>query len=196
MRPIVQAAAAVALSIVTVLCCAAIQDDSAQKTRMERATVQAGAEYAAPAPPTAAMADDPGSAVLADPATRRMYLSAMQHYYEYRANGYAYRSRVFEWQLLSSRLIFVAVVLLVIAGVYFAAVQFHVALAISRRAGTYTAKQEDAASSVDDTLKTELEVSAKGVVVRSSMLGVIVLALSLAFFYLYLVYVYPIRDVI
>lgn len=196
MKPIMQAAAAVALSIVTMLCGAVIQDDPTQKSRMERATMSAGAESVAAAPPISAMADDPGSAVLSDPATRKMYLNAMQHFYEYRANGYAYRSRVFEWQLLSSRFIFVAVLLLVIAGVYFAAVQFHVALAISRRTGTHVAKQEDAARSVDDALKTELEVSAKGVVVKSSMLGVIVLALSLAFFYLYLVYVYPIRDVI
>ena len=44
------------------------------------------------------------------------------------------------------------------------------------------------------TLATQLEVSAKGIVVNSSVMGVIILALSLAFFYLYLVYIYPITD--
>ncbi|WP_155516646.1 hypothetical protein [Ralstonia solanacearum] len=120
----------------------------------------------------------------------------MQRFYEYRANGYAYRNRVFEWQLLSSRLIFFAVLSLVIAGVYFAAVQFHVALAVARRAVVHSAKADESAKGADDALKMELEISAKGVVVKSSMLGVIVLALSLAFFYLYLVYVYPIHNVI
>ena len=47
-----------------------------------------------------AMPDSPSVVVLSDPATRLRYLEAMQHYYEYRTNGYAYRSRVFEWQLL------------------------------------------------------------------------------------------------
>ena len=46
-----------------------------------------------------------------------------------------------------------------------------------------------------DPLATHLELSAKGIVVNSSVLGVIILGLSLAFFYLYLVYVYPIQNV-
>src|SRR5262249_31548060 len=65
----------------------------------------------------------PSDAVLGDGVTKQRYLEAMQRYYEYRANGYAYRSRVFEWQLLSSRVIFVVVLVLVGAGIYFAAVQ-------------------------------------------------------------------------
>ena len=44
-------------------------------------------------------------------------------------------------------------------------------------------------------LATQFEVSAKGIVINSSVLGVVILGLSLAFFYLYLVYVYPIQDV-
>jgi hypothetical protein len=44
-------------------------------------------------------------------------------------------------------------------------------------------------------LATRFEISAKGLVVNSSVLGVIILTLSIAFFYLYLVYVYPIQNV-
>jgi hypothetical protein len=170
------------------------------QTAMERAVAaadaQAGHSNAAPQPadkqtPTA-MPADPGGVVLGDAATRQRYLDAMQRYYEYRANGYAYRSRVFEWQLLSSRVIFVVVLVLVGAGIYFAAVQFRSAMRASARpAGLETVP---AASGV--TLATQLEVSAKGIVVNSSVMGLIILALSLAFFYLYLVYVYPITDVI
>ena len=47
----------------------------------------------------------------------------------------------------------------------------------------------------ENPLATHLELSAKGVVVNSSVLGVIILSLSLAFFYFYLVYVYPIQNV-
>jgi hypothetical protein len=74
--------------------------------------------------PNPALPESAPSVVMSDPATRAEYLTAMQRFYEYRANGDAYRSRVFEWQLLSSRVIFVIVLVLVIAGIYFAAAQF------------------------------------------------------------------------
>jgi hypothetical protein len=123
---------------------------------------------------------------------------------------------VFEWQLLSSRLIFVVVLALVSAGLYFAAVQFRIAMrAAARRVDAVLTAVPTAGPTVMPTavpsatppappsaapdpatvLGTQLEVSAKGVVVNSSVMGVIILALSLAFFYLYLVHVYPIKDV-
>ena len=49
------------------------------------------------------------------------------------------------------------------------------------------------AKATDET--TEFVFSLKEFKVRSPVLGVIVLTLSLAFFYLYLVYVYPIENV-
>ena len=136
-------------------------------------------------PANAALPMPPVDVVLKDPITRQKYLDSMQRYYQYREDGYAYRSRVFDWQLFSSRLIFGTVVLLVLAGLCFAAIQFYVAMATATRARARA-----------DTLATQLEISAKGVIVNSSVLGVVVLALSLAFFYLYLVYVYPIHEVL
>ncbi len=90
--------------------------------------------------------------------------------------------RVFRWQLLSARIIFAVVVLLVAAGIYFAAVQFHHGL----RQG----------SAGHEAQSTELEASMKGIRVSSPVLGVIILTISLAFFYLYLVHVYPIEFVV
>lgn len=138
-----------------------------------------------------AMPSAPSEVVLTDAITRQKYLTAMQRYYEYRADGYAYRSRVFEWQLFSSRVIFMVVLMLVGAGMYFAAVQFHTAMVAARR----VAASDTGATAEPAGLTTRLEISAKGVVVNSSVLGVIILALSIAFFYLYLVYVYPIQNV-
>jgi len=176
------------------------------QSRIERAiaAADAQAESRSSAQPTAgapagdkqaatAMPADPGSVVLGDIATRQRYLDAMQRYYEYRANGYAYRSRVFEWQLLSSRVIFVIVLVLVGAGIYFAAVQFRSAMRAASKPATVV---EAVPAAPGVTLATQLEVSAKGIVVNSSVMGLIILALSLAFFYLYLVYVYPITDVL
>jgi hypothetical protein len=132
--------------------------------------------------------DAPASLIANDKETLQKYLTTMRSYYDYRTSGYTFRERLFEWQLTSSRIIFVSVILLVLAGIYFAAVQFHVALATSRRLGATGATSEESG------MATKIEISAKGVVVNSSILGVIILVLSLAFFYLYLVHVYPITD--
>lgn len=129
--------------------------------------------------------------------TAQKYNAAVRDYLNYRQGGYKFRQRVFEWQMLSSRIIFVIVVLLVLAGIYFAAVQFHVALAAAKRRTELEAKIAHGELSKTDaalSLQTELEITAKGIVINSSILGVVVLGLSLGFFYLYLVHVYPIKD--
>jgi hypothetical protein len=175
------------LFALTLLCLACVIHAAAAESAMDKALAKKDREVVESNP---ALPMSPTDVVLSDPPTRQKYFAAMQRFYEYRANGYAYRSRVFEWQLLSSRVIFVIVLILVLAGIYFAAVQFHVAMMTARR----NLVSPPAAPSADP-LATHLELSAKGVVVNSSVLGVIILGLSLAFFYLYLVYVYPIQNV-
>lgn len=123
-------------------------------------------------------ADPPGGVVF-DEETRAAYQKAWQAYYRYRVQGYEDRLQVFAWQSISTKVTFGVVVILVLAGVYFAAVQFHVGMRAGRETGE----------------AGEVEMSVKGIKVRSPVLGVIVLAISLAFFYLYLIYVYPIENV-
>ncbi len=118
---------------------------------------------------------------LKDPATNQLFLDAMGAYYRYRSAGLEHRSRVFEWQLFSSKVIFATVLMLVGAGMAFAAIQF--------RAGMRRARGEE----VQEV--TEVNLSATSVKVSSPVLGVIILVISLAFFYLYLVYVYPISEI-
>jgi hypothetical protein len=177
--------------VVLVVLCVGIAARVSAQTAMEKATAHASPAAAATASEEVkiAMPESPGDVVLGDPTTRQRYLESMQRYYEYRANGYAYRSRVFEWQLLSSRVIFAVVLVLVGCGIYFAWVQFRAALLAARRS------VKEPAAAVVNPLATQFEVSAKGVVINSSVLGVVILGLSLAFFYLYLVYVYPIQNV-
>jgi hypothetical protein len=90
--------------------------------------------------------------------------------------------RLYEWQHRSSVAIFVVVIMLVVSGIYFAALQFHYSL--GAKVGSGARKTET----------TEIDASLKGVKVKSSLLGVIVLAISMAFLYLYVVRVYPIVD--
>lgn len=125
-------------------------------------------------------APDPGKA---SPETNAAYQEALQAYFAYRKAGYLHRLEVFAWQSLSTIIIFIVVLLLVFCGIGFAAIQFRAGLL--RRGGDGPAPAEE----------TEISLSLSEVKVRSPVLGVIILTISLAFFYLYLVHVYPIRNV-
>lgn len=119
----------------------------------------------------------PGFELNAD--NQAMQQQAIKQYFQHVIESNAHQRRVFRWQLLSAKIIFVVVILLVVAGIYFAAVQFHQGMASGKIAGQ----------------ETEFEASLKGIKVSSPVLGVIILSISLVFFYLYLVHVYPIEFV-
>jgi hypothetical protein len=115
---------------------------------------------------------------------------------------------VFEWQYWSGIVIFIVSVLLVIAGIVFAAwqLQYSVRLGSKRMEvmDAHAAALTAAAAAGDGTASaavanepsdTTLKISATGLEVHSATLGVIILAFSMGFFYMYLKYVYPIQLV-
>ncbi len=122
------------------------------------------------------------SGELLDAEGRVAMQAALKAYYDYRAEGYDHRQRVFEWQLLSSRIIFVVVIALVGAGIYFSWLQFRADLKKTGNEG--------------DRGVSTLEASTSGIKVSSPVLGVVILVISLLFFYLYLQYVYPIEEIL
>jgi uncharacterized membrane protein len=124
------------------------------------------------------------NAFIPDPRLDSIQLAAWKSFFTYIDNGYKHRSRVFSWQLISSCIIFCVVIFLVLCGVYFAWLQFTLALKQMRKERTTAAT----------ALATELSASAKELKVSSPVLGVIILVISLLFFYLYLVHVYPITE--
>lgn len=126
---------------------------------------------------------EPTDPALLDEQGRVAQQRAFRAYYDYRTEGFDHRRRVFEWQLLTSRIIFVLVVALVAIGIFFSWLQFRRGLGPHGDSGV---KQET----------TTFEATAKGIKVTSPVLGVIILTISLAFFYLYLVYVYPIEEIL
>lgn len=115
------------------------------------------------------------------------YNMALQRYYQYRVDSYQHRSSVFSWQLFSSRIIFVVVILIVLVGLLFSWLQFRAA--IVARPQTPVPDPDD-----PDAMRSELSFSKEGLRISSPVLGLMILVVSLAFFYLYLVYVYPVED--
>lgn len=115
-----------------------------------------------------------------DEAGKASQRRALQAYYDYRSDGFDHRRRVFAWQLFSSKAIFLLVIFLVTAGIYFSWLQF--------RQGLKGGEGSDS--------HTTLEATAGGIKLSSPVLGIIILTLSLLFFYLYLVHVYPIEEIL
>jgi hypothetical protein len=88
-----------------------------------------------------------------------------------------HRAGVFAWQHVASIVIFFVVMVIVITGLVLSIMHFYKDL-----------KKRNPAS-------TELEVNMQGIKITSSIVGLLILALSTAFFYLYLIYVFPIKEI-
>jgi hypothetical protein len=99
----------------------------------------------------------------------------------------------FEWQYFSGKIIFWVVLLLVGVGVVFSSVQFYVGLRPPRTSVAEIKGTPGPGTS--DPVATEFEATLHGIKLKSSVLGLLILAVSLVFFYLYLIYVYPITNV-
>jgi hypothetical protein len=83
------------------------------------------------------------------------------------------------------------VLLIVFAGLALSAVQFYVGL---RHPLESRAKAGAKSSPQDDPSVSEFEATLQGIKLKSSVLGLIILAMSMVFFYLYLKYVYTITN--
>ena len=125
-------------------------------------------------------------------------------------NNLEIRNKAFRWQHRSSQMIFVIVHLIVIAGLYLSWRQFHIDLEMRQQwqklRVDYMQKHPDSitnltqeelssapAAAASATSATNISFSPKGVSMSSSVIGLIILGLSLGFFYLYLETVYPIN---
>ncbi len=85
-----------------------------------------------------------------------------------------HKREVFTWQHNTGYVIFIFVLLLVVSGVVFSAMQF-------------------IAQNKQPSSESKLKIDKNGIEVSSSVIGIIILAISLGFFYLYLHFVYTIH---
>lgn len=164
-------------------------DCSGKKTRVERGKI----DPRAPAPHQVQPAVQPAStsADSLDAQTQTRYQEALRAQLDYQTYSYNHAKRTFEFQYWSGKVIFWTVLFLVFAGVAFSAVQFYVGLRHPLQSKAGSVKEETAS----DTASSEFEASLTGIKFKSSILGLLILAMSMVFFYLYLKYVYPISNV-
>lgn len=103
---------------------------------------------------------------------------------------------IFHFQAFTSKVIFLIVLLVVFFGLSLSALQFYQSTRISKQIKNATKSNNETENEVvEKSVVTNLELTLKGVKISTSVIGLIILIISLAFFYLYLVYVYPIQIV-
>jgi Leucine-rich repeat (LRR) protein len=99
---------------------------------------------------------------------------------------------VLQWQLTSSQIIFCVVIGIVCIGLGLAVIQFIAALKMDTKRPAQSAAEAEPELGNN---QTEIELTLQSVKIKTSLIGVIVLIISLAFFYLYLIHVYPIEEI-
>lgn len=122
-------------------------------------------------------------------AQERYFQKQYDFYY---AESLKHRFDTFQWQQQSGKIIFWVVILIVFIALLFAAIQFRISMTQSKIAQLKEGINKPGAGTGEEVHTVEL--SLKGVKVNSSVLGVVILVISLAFLYLYLVFVYPINT--
>jgi len=135
---------------------------------------------------------------LAEQEAKKDCLITLREYYSYQRNGYQYRMSVFQWQLWSSKVIFAVVIILVLTGIVFSGIQFRRSMkgtaVVVHRKGKHIEQTKDNPGLAAESAVTTFKAGPEGFEVSSSILGVIILVISIAFFYLYLTVVYPVHD--
>ncbi|MGH7596078.1 MAG: hypothetical protein ACREOI_06975 [bacterium] len=120
---------------------------------------------------------------------------------EFDISSLQHRRRVFDWQHVSSIIIFWVVIIIVFVGLAFSGIQFYISMQSSLAGSKKRRPQSALAEGQPENVESppaevaEFEASLQGIKVKSSVLGIIILGISLAFFYLYLAHVYPISEV-
>ncbi len=107
----------------------------------------------------------------------KKYQDSLMAFYDYQAAFMRYGAHLYAWELWVSSLVLGLVAIIVFAGLSFSGYQLWKAVTV---AGVQTT--------------AEMELSAGKLRVTSSVVGIVVLLISLAFFYLFIVEVYPIKG--
>lgn len=138
-----------------------------------------GKSTAGPVPPATPV---PLSIESLDEESREALFERYRRYQHHHIAMLEHREKLFSWQLRANQISFWMVLVLVFSGLVFAGIQFRTSMLAAKESGD------------SSDVMQELSLGAQGITIRSSVIGLIILGLSLGFFYLYLVYVFPLDE--
>ncbi|MDH5647773.1 MAG: hypothetical protein OEZ01_17310 [Candidatus Heimdallarchaeota archaeon] len=150
-------------------------------------------------PASAFSSENINSSQLKNKAIFNLHIEHLKNYYAYKSKGLDHRLNVYKWQLWSSKLIFFTVLILVLAGIIFAGIQFRNSLIAHASSPPLPLAEKKGSETTTDLqqpntpLDTSIKASTTGFEIKSSIMGITILMISFMFFYLYLKYVFPIR---
>ncbi|MBN8837168.1 MAG: hypothetical protein J0I09_07915 [Sphingobacteriia bacterium] len=129
-----------------------------------------------------------------DSTTKAIMLKTEAAYHEYM---FTQRMAIYNWQLVSGKILFFIVVFIVLTGLFLSYLQFKASTAyIEHR--LQAAKENPgigAGNLADNTVPaSKFEVSKEGIKIDSAVIGLVILVISIVFFFLYLRYVFPIQN--
>lgn len=120
-------------------------------------------------------------------------------YVDYQLSVLSHRQRMFSYQYYSKIAIFILVIIIVLSGLAMSAIQF-MQTTVAGRVETEPVKSADPATqaiplpAVSQQTMNELEVSLTSFKIKSSVIGLLILMISVIFFYLYLYLVHPLIE--
>lgn len=122
--------------------------------------------------------------------------SLQREKYEYEIWVIKYNKKLYEYQHFSSKILLGISIIVLTCGLYFSYIQFKNKTTIHNI--TIKNKQDpenkEEFLEQDDDSKTSLKIGATGIEISSSIIGLLILCVSLAFFYLYIANIYPIES--
>lgn len=107
--------------------------------------------------------------------TVQMYDSSLTSFYKFKIIEFNRANKVLKWQYTSGKIIFWVVLFIVMSGLILSGIQFY-----------YSSKSNF------QQPYSEIKVGYSGIRLHTSVLGLLILIVSIAFFYLYLKHVYPV----
>jgi hypothetical protein len=115
---------------------------------------------------------------------------------EYTVFAWKNRQDAFAWQSVSTKVIFGVVIIVVLAGLYLSWMQFNFAHNAPLKVTTPSTEGPAIATTPTNPSNgvNTIEVNTSGVKITSSVIGLVILTLSIVFFFLYLKFVYPIIE--
>lgn len=139
--------------------------------------------------------------VLQDSLQRRIKVEESESFIaeqQYYRQSLIHRGQSFSWQYTSSIIIFFLVIITVLCGLIYSGMQFYYSVQEIKLKKQLILKREMEKVEHSELPKiqdgnTQLEVTLSSIKISSSLIGVIILTISIAFFFLYLAYVYPIE---
>jgi hypothetical protein len=113
--------------------------------------------------------------------------------YKYESWRIDYTKRLYEYQMYSSVVLLILSFLVLGCGLFFSYMQFQNRLK-NINPKMLSSNNPNGQEENNDENKTSLKISMAGIEISSSIIGLLILCVSLAFFYLYIANIYPIID--